>query len=293
MGWERKFVPVLLPGAGVEDIPRLLLPHSATYYRVPTLTAGGVREVVDLLRGPITHPRTAPADPAGEYADESASGALWLTAEDGPPAAVAAVLAAFTTGNNGAVATRFAEGRRGGALFTGAPHLTVARLLRLGRTLPDIVEAHRTPVVTVGGCIDRGPAAAAACAQWMAAGRAATRLHTDPRVGLVVVVSPEFYAAMSGAPRATLAAFRASLRDGDDGVRVYLGTPGLSTCPELPPDPMPPSAAGQVAGTTVTGNYGDTYVNCGVDKRVDNRIDNSDTVHVVAGRDAFVAGGAQ
>jgi len=50
VGSLRKFVPVLLPGIDVDDIPRLLQPYSATHYRVFELAASGVTEIARLLR---------------------------------------------------------------------------------------------------------------------------------------------------------------------------------------------------------------------------------------------------
>jgi hypothetical protein len=47
----RKFLPVLLPGATVADIPDVLQPTSATNYVVSSLTPGGVRPLLRLLTG--------------------------------------------------------------------------------------------------------------------------------------------------------------------------------------------------------------------------------------------------
>src|SRR4051794_14460884 len=42
-GSLRKFVPVLLPGHSVADIPKLLQPRAVKHWTVPELTARGVR----------------------------------------------------------------------------------------------------------------------------------------------------------------------------------------------------------------------------------------------------------
>ena len=236
-GSLRKFVPVLLPGADVEDLPRMLQPYSATHYRVSGLAAGGIKEIVGLLRRPLDGQRAA-APPSHEAA--GAVGALWLSVTGGSPTAATDALVAFAAGHD---VGRYAADGASGALLTAGPAEAVALLQRLGRTLPAVLPRHRRsggtrPRVTVGGHLAEMPGAAAAGAQWTAAGRAVQRLHGAPRVGMVIAVSAELRAAMSSVPRAVLAAYREFPRDGDSGPLVHLSVPGLSACPDLPPRPI-------------------------------------------------------
>jgi SEFIR domain len=48
--WMPKILPVLLPGGTVDDIPIFLQPRTATHYVVGELTAGGVCELLKVLR---------------------------------------------------------------------------------------------------------------------------------------------------------------------------------------------------------------------------------------------------
>jgi hypothetical protein len=275
-GSLRKFVPVLLPGADIEDIPRMLQPYSATHYRVSELAACGVGEVVRLLRRAVDGLCAAPPS---RPASTDATGALWLSVTGGSSAAAADAIAAFGAGHD---MGRYTADAASGALVTAGSAEVVALLQRLGRTLPRTLRPHLHPGgprVTVGGHLDRGPAGAAAGAQWTATGRAARRLHTAPRVGVVVAVSAELRAAMSDAPAAVLAAYREFPRDGETGPPVHLSVPGLSRCPDLPPetDSAPPSRA--AAGPTIVGDHGRIYI---------NSVDRSDNVHIVAGRDVIM-----
>jgi hypothetical protein len=281
-GSLRKFVPVLLPGAAVVDIPTLLQPYTATHWRVPELTGQGAADLVRLLRR-LPHAPSAP--PAPTEIDDGI-GALWLTAAVGSPAVVTDVVAAFTAGDETTAVTAFAAGDGGTALRTGAPPEIVAHLLRLARTLPPILDRHRgggMPIVTIGAHVDRGPVAATAGAQWVATSPVVARLHAEPRVSAVVAVSQALYGAMSGVPASLLAAYRTFRRDGAEGEPVHLSALGLARCPD-PPQATAAQRAGRGATTTITGTHGQVYVNS-----VDNRIDNSDSFTIVAGRDV-VAG---
>jgi hypothetical protein len=284
-GSLRKFVPVLLPGIGVDAIPKLLWPRTATHWRVPALTPEGVADLVGLLRQPLGRPSPTAADTAER---EGRTGALWLAVTSGPPAAVSEVVTAFAAGAETTAVTRFGAGDGGIGLRTGAPQEVVAHLLRITRLLSGILGRHRgnggTPVVTLGAHVDRGPAAAAAGAQWAAAAPAARRLHAAPRVGMVVAVSPAFHAQMADLPVAARAAYREFLRGGEDGEPVHLSAPGLSRCPELPPDSAPDSVAPHApAGPTIIGDRGRININS-----VDNSVDNSDNFHIAVGRDVIV-----
>jgi hypothetical protein len=280
-GSVRKFVPVLLPGADVEDIPRMLQPYSATYYRVSELAASGVGEIVRLLRRPLGGPSVA-ASPRPESAQ--ATGALWLSVIGMSPAAAADVVAAFAAGHE---VGRYVADAAAGALITAGSAEVVALLQRLGRTIPGALPRHHRqagsrPLVTVGGHVDHGPGAAAAGAQWTAAGGAVRRLHAAPRVGMVIAVSAELRAAMSSAPRALLAAYREFPRDGDVGPPIHLTAPGLSRCPDLPPKADPKPSAPTAAGPAIVGDHSRIYV---------NSVDHSENLHIVAGRDVIMQRG--
>lgn len=47
--WLRKILPVVLPGGYIADIPRFLLPYTATHYLIPSLTPDGVLELRRML----------------------------------------------------------------------------------------------------------------------------------------------------------------------------------------------------------------------------------------------------
>lgn len=286
-GSLRKFVPVLLPGHSVADIPKLLQPRAADHWTVPELTAHGVRELVRLLRRPLDGPDRAPtarAEVGGLV------GALWLSAEGGSPAAVREVMAVFTAGDDSAAAT--CDDDQGGALRTGTPPDIVAQLLRITRALLPTLAAlrHRgeLPEITIGGHVDHGPAAAAAGAQWIAGGRAAARLHAVPRVRAVVAISEVLHTAMSArsaVPGAVLAAYREFRRDGDEGVSVHLSAPGLSLCPDLPQQGDSARQRLRPGRNTVNGHHNvngnHNYVNSThTDNRIDNRIDNRDIFYL-------------
>lgn len=285
-GSRCKYIPVLLPGIGVDAIPQLLQPTSASHWQVPELTREGVTSLVRLLRRPIGDPDpTPPNDP------ESGEGtaALWLAVASGSPAAVTDLVTAFAGGDKATAVTRFAAGDGGIALRTGTPPEIVAHLQRLVRALPHLLSRHRRdglPVVTVGAHVDRGPVAAAAGAQWATAARVVERLHAVPRVTAVVAVTPEFHASLAGASATTPAAYQEFRRDGEAGDPIYLSAPGHAYCPEPRPDaPTGPGVAPPPgsAGPTVIGDRGRINEHS-VDNSIDNSIDNSDTFHIVAKR---------
>jgi hypothetical protein len=274
----RKFVPVLLPGADIDDIPQLLQPRSATHYHVPELAAHGVAEIVRLLRRGVDDSSEA-ARPRRDATEHI--GALWLSLTGMPPADVEEVMAAFAAGRD--VGCYTADDAAGALVTAGTTEL-VALLQRLGRTLPTVLPRARPSNgprarVTIGGHVDTGPGAAAAGAQWTATGAAARRLHAAPRVGLVIAVSAELRAVMSGVPRALLAAYRQFPRDGETGPPVHLSVPGLSRCPDLPPEPELPPPSQATGGPTVIGHHGRIYV---------NSVDRSENLHIAAGRDVIM-----
>lgn len=47
--WQRKILPVIIPGSRHRDIPLFLLPHSADYYAVNALTDAGAAELLTAL----------------------------------------------------------------------------------------------------------------------------------------------------------------------------------------------------------------------------------------------------
>jgi TIR domain len=273
-GSLRKFVPVLLPGFDVEDIPRLLQPYSATHYRVSQLAASGVAEIARLLRRRVDGSGPAVSPPPAE-----ATGALWLSATGLSQAAADDVVRAFAAGRE---VGRYTSDDTSGALVTAGSADVVALLQRLGRTLPGVLPRLRRPTgprVTVGGHLDVGTGAAAAGAQWTAAGGAARRLHAAPRVGAVIAVSAELRAAMSAVPPAILAAYREFPRDGETGSPVHLSAPGLSRCPDLPEETDPAPSAPVATGPSIVGDHGRIYV---------NSVDRSENLHIAAGRDVIM-----
>jgi hypothetical protein len=283
-GSLRKFVPVLLPGIGIDSIPKLLWPHTAGHWPVPELTREGVAGLVSLLRTPVGRPGPSPRESPER---EGRTSALWLAVTSGPPAAVSEVVTAFAAGDVTTAVTRSGAGDGGIGLRTGSQQEVVTHLQRITRALPEIVRRYRRgggmPVVTVGAHSDHGPAAAAAGAQWVAAAPAARRLHAAPRVGMVVAASTAFHAQLADLPGAARAAYREFLRFGDDGEPVHLSAPGLSRCPDLPPDPTPDGGpVGGPTGPTIVGDRGRININS-----VDNSIDNSDNFNIVVGRDVI------
>ncbi|MGV9366881.1 toll/interleukin-1 receptor domain-containing protein [Amycolatopsis sp. NPDC003731] len=54
--WHSRILPVLLPGHGIEEIPRFLQPHAATRYPV-SFKPGGTEDLLRVITG---HPRMVP-----------------------------------------------------------------------------------------------------------------------------------------------------------------------------------------------------------------------------------------
>ncbi len=63
--WTPKVLPVLLPGHGVEDIPRFLSPHTTSHYAVSTYTVTGAEDLLRVVHGRPSHvapPVSSPPD---------------------------------------------------------------------------------------------------------------------------------------------------------------------------------------------------------------------------------------
>jgi hypothetical protein len=54
--WQRKILPVVLPGSCVEEIPLFLLPYSSSRYEVTAFTGEGASSLLFVLKlsGPVT-----------------------------------------------------------------------------------------------------------------------------------------------------------------------------------------------------------------------------------------------
>jgi hypothetical protein len=54
--WEKRILPVVLPGGSIEDIPRTLTPYTTSRYEIPSLTPAGLAGLLRVLRGESTVP---------------------------------------------------------------------------------------------------------------------------------------------------------------------------------------------------------------------------------------------
>jgi SEFIR domain len=294
----RKFVPVLLPGGRIDDIPTMLQPYSATHYPVPELTHDGVQRIVRLLRrDPGTDDETPPTiarDP-----DDGVVAALRLSVCGGTPAGADAVVRELMATGAAHVVPDFDEGTRPtGAVLSGRPEAVVPALGRVARRLRAVLDRHDadTPpgdhlVVSVGGHVATTTDVAVAGAADLADGGAARRMHAVPGAGLVVAVSPELHRCIreSRAPYPAARAYREWPLDGDVGRPVHVAVPGRARCPELPPPP-----AGHTERTAVR-----IGVNNGGVVGAGNTVTYHGPVHygsghiVNAGRDAHVSFGGR
>jgi SEFIR domain len=239
----RKFVPVLLPGGQIDDIPTMLQPYSATHYPVRALTSDGVQRIVRLLRRDPAADDGVP--PQAMQPRDQHTAALRLSVGGGTPAGADAAIRELMTIGVEQVVPEFDEATRStGAALTGLPEDVVRALAQVGRRLRPMLDRHNAAspasdrlVVSLGAHIAATSDVAMRDATDMADGGAAHRMHALSGAALVVVVSPELHRFI-GATRAPYPAARAYREwplDGDAGRPVLIAVPGRSTCPELPP----------------------------------------------------------
>ena len=209
-------------------------------------------------------------------------GALWLSLTGGRPPPPRT---SWPPSRPGATSATTPRTTRLAHCITAEPAGTVALLQRLGRTLPSVLPCTRRsygprPRVTVGGHSTPGPApplqapmdghrcsrapparcATRRCGHCRVRGAACRDVRRTPRPpGCLPAVPP---------------------RRGE-GPPVHLSVPGLSRCPDLPPEPGPPLPNQAAAGPTVVGDHGRIYV---------NSVDRSENLHIVAGRDVIMMG---
>jgi SEFIR domain len=298
----RRFVPVLLPGGRVDDIPTMLQPYSATHYPIAQLTAAGVQRIVRLLR---RDPRSAPAPPTTEH-DRPAgpTAALRLVVSGGTAAGADEAVRELLAAGAGRAAVDFDESTRAnGAMLSMSTDVAVPTLARVARGVRTLLSRRTADhlVVTVGGHVADAVDVAAADAEALAVGPTARRMHAAPGAGLVVVVSSELHRLITAAaaPYPAARSYRQGLAEGDARQQpVLVAVPGRTVCPDLPPAaaaplaPAPeaatPAPAVRIAGDNL-GAVGDgnavTYngpVNTGVVHHVNGPVVN-------AGRDAHVS----
>jgi hypothetical protein len=81
--WERKLLPVLLPGHAVEEIPYFMQPYSADWYRIKELTDEGIEDLLNVLTAQPEHRpgiSSAPTHPA--HASPGDSEPRWRPLKD-------------------------------------------------------------------------------------------------------------------------------------------------------------------------------------------------------------------
>lgn len=257
----RKFLPVLLPGATVADIPDVFQPTSATNYVVSSLTHGGVRRLVRLLTGQPARVEQ-PLKPiiALPLEQNASSVVLHLlvgtSSRSGDDelawqlASSACLLAGVSAVNLGLVASPASPG-------AVVPMVSGRDVLgRWVRALHQQVKAvngnHRQPRLQARlGLHRRAPEAdeevdvnlAAALADCETA-RIMLGAHA---ADLIVVTSDEFHELVADHvvhfPAAS--AYRPFTMNRVNGRHCWVAVAGHSVCPELPPSA--PSAAGPTA----------------------------------------------
>ena len=256
----RKFVPVLLPGGRVEDIPTMLQPHSATHYPVAELTRDGVARIVRLLRRNPAADDTV-AEAVGRP-DGGPVAVLRLSVHSGTPAGADAVVRELMAIGGAQIVPDFDAGTRPtGAVLTGQPDVVGSALARVARRLRAVLDRHDADypgdhlLVSLGGHVAATADVAAADATELADGGAARRMHAAPGAGLVVVVSPELHRCLvaARAPYPAARAYREWPLDGDVGRPVLVAVPGRSMCPELPAPQAPELPAPQARNATPRG----------------------------------------
>lgn len=298
----RRFVPVLLPGRSIDEIPWVLQPYSATHYRVAELTAEGVQHVVRLLRH---DPRTDSSPTTGRDGTDGPVAALRLAVRGDTPTPEDAAVREFLAmaGSTGGVEVDdVAVGR--GATVEISPQNVVSALSRISRCLRDLLGRHATPPgggleLTVGGHVAETGDAALTEVNRLTDADAVRRMHSVPGAGLVLVASGELHELISASRTASPApqAYRSCPSDGISGRPTWIAVPGRTVCPELPPavpvhrasdEPSRADGAGErPVGALADGNV---VINHGV---VGNGVVNHGTGHVVnAGRDATVTFGS-
>jgi hypothetical protein len=255
----RKFVPVLLPGGRIDDIPTMLRPYSATHYPVTALTSDGVQRIVRLLRRDPAADDVVP--PEAVQPQDQPAAALRLSVGGGTVAGADAVVRELMAAGVGQVLPDFDDATRStGAVLSGSPEDVVRALARVGRRLLPVLDRHDGDrlVVSLGGHVATTSEVATHGAIEMTDGGAVRRMHTVPGAGLVVVVSPELHRYI-GASRASYPAARAYREwplDGDVGRPVLVAVPGRSMCPELPPPIVPARNAPQRDVSIARDNFG-------------------------------------
>jgi len=252
-GGQAKFLPVLLPGADVEDIPDVFQPDGGTHYRVDDFTVAGAERLLRLLTrqpariapdlGPVPHlppirrtphvvlrlsitgaspaVRDAIVHSAIRLAAERAETARVELDEDGEVCGALVVTAADTAAEVVGVGIRAVRER----VRTAAPSAAGLQ-------------------VRIGVDLDRfGPLQVGQVAGRLAQCRAARAMHRVPGAHLVIAASHAFHSHVAEAvwqfPAAT--SYAEWPKDGIGGDTCWISVPGRAVCPPLPPEPPTPA----------------------------------------------------
>ncbi|HSV67384.1 MAG TPA: CHAT domain-containing protein [Mycobacteriales bacterium] len=148
-----RFLPVLLPGRRVEDIPVWLGPNSATHYRIPELTLAGAEKLLRLLLGqpseteppigtpPVFGTRAAPATLAPVAAAVRTELLLDVELADGRLASTVSLAGTVVCRHEAAVRT---EVRDVWSALGSSPPAARERMVDAGRKLAALLFDDRT-----------------------------------------------------------------------------------------------------------------------------------------------------
>lgn len=267
-----KFLPVLLPGGNLEDIPTMFSPHSATHYRVDAFTVAGATPLIRLLTGQPTWIEPELGTPTVQPPANSSVLAVRIRIRGGDPidrdrAVRAAMAPVITTGGTARVQFDDDSAVSGAALLIDPDdrHHAISRCIR---GMCEAMTSTAGLEATIGADIEPFSSAPTGSDD-LARCRAASAMHRRADASVVVAVSH---------------AFRRHLADGDehfpdlesyaerpegrqDGSTCWIAVPGHAVCPPQPTetaagrtDPPAPGAEGGLwitqrdHGTVVLGS---------------------------------------
>lgn len=267
-----KFLPVLLPGASIDDIPQLLGPHSGTHYRVRDMTVAGAEPLMRLLT----------RQPSNVLPDLGPPPVLPAVAAE-----LVVVLRVIVSGGTAAVRDEVLRiGLRaavdgGATVESGAAGPDIAGLVVAStddmrwfggvvRALRERVEAAGSEVhVRIGADLElRSADHIARVADRLANCRAVDRMQVAHCAPVVVAASASFHTQMaqsrSSYPAAS--AYSQFAEDQPDGPTCWIALPPRASCPDLPSASVPdqteraPGDGRSGPGHTFSGNRDVTIV---------------------------------
>jgi SEFIR domain-containing protein len=236
----RRFLPVLLGDATVDDIPTLLAPYAGTHYPVTSLTDHGCASLLrvlsgqpDRMPGPLGEPRPSPQPWPRVIVRLQVSGGTSLDRDD----VARAFIASAAHDPTAAIVEFGPDGAVSGALLTAAPDDPEDVVGRGVRAVHERVQGADRPLwARIGGHVPDGPDDDTAFR--LAESSIARALHRARGGRTVVVASPAYHELVrSGVVSFPLpSAYR--LHDGD-----WFALPARSICPEVPDPSLDESTA--------------------------------------------------